>query len=34
MKSKKRLSLSPGIDFEDIKEMLNDARRKGGKTTY
>lgn len=25
------LEFGPGIDFEDIKDMLNDARRKGGK---
>jgi len=25
------LEFGPGIDFEDIKDMLNDARKKGGK---
>ena len=30
MKSRKNWVWA-GIDFEDIKDMLNDARRKGGK---
>ena len=25
------IEFGPGVDFEDIKEMLDDARRKGGK---
>ena len=25
------IEFGPGVDFEDIKEMLNDARRRGGK---
>ena len=29
--TEEEIEFEAGIDFEDIKDMLNDARRKGGK---